>query len=197
MSHFGLTALPSIGMTEAANLDVRRSMRRVVVIGSSGSGKSTLSLRISERTGLPVFHLDVLYFKPGWVKTPKPEWSEMIAQLASRDSWIIDGNHASTLEVRLATCDSIVFLDFPPWVCVWRVLKRGLRYRGQIRSDVGNDCPHRLTLGMLIWVWAYPRKRKTRHLRMIHAVAHEKQLFVLRSETDVEHFLAGLSAPSR
>jgi adenylate kinase family enzyme len=172
-------------------------MRRVVVIGSSGSGKSTVARRIGERTGLPVFHLDVLYFKPGWVKTPKPEWSEVIAQLAARDSWIIDGNHASTLEVRLAACDTIVFLEIPPWVCVWRVLKRCWQYRGRSRPDTGDGCPERLTLRMLMWVWAYSQKRKARHLRMIHAVAHEKQLFVLSSDTAVERFLAALSSPSR
>jgi len=50
--------------------------RRVVVTGMAGSGKSTFSRALSARTGLRVIHLDIHYWKPGWVKPSEGEWRE-------------------------------------------------------------------------------------------------------------------------
>ena len=52
-----------------------RGMRRALVIGSGGAGKSTLARELGARAGLPVVHLDRLYWRPGWTKTPmaRPE----------------------------------------------------------------------------------------------------------------------------
>jgi adenylate kinase family enzyme len=40
-------------------------MERVIIIGCGGSGKSTLARQLGERTGLPVVHLDKLFWNPG------------------------------------------------------------------------------------------------------------------------------------
>ena len=53
-------------------------MKKILVIGSGGSGKSTFSRRLGEKLGLPVVHLDQLYWRPGWVETPKVEWVEIV-----------------------------------------------------------------------------------------------------------------------
>ena len=49
-------------------------MKRIAVIGSGGSGKSTFSALLGTELNLPVHHLDQLYWKPNWVKTPKDDW---------------------------------------------------------------------------------------------------------------------------
>jgi adenylate kinase family enzyme len=41
--------------------------RRVIVTGLAGSGKSTFSLALAVKTGLPVIHLDLHFWQPGWV----------------------------------------------------------------------------------------------------------------------------------
>ena len=110
-------------------------MNRVLVIGSSGAGKSTFSRRLAEITGLPLIHLDRLFWKPGWVETDRAEWSEVVAQALEGERWIIDGNYSGTMKMRLAVCDTVIFLDLSRFLCTYRVLNECLttkRPRGLI-----------------------------------------------------------------
>ena len=99
--------------------------RRVVVTGIAGAGKSTFSRALSDKTGLPVIHLDIHFWKPGWVEPSEVEWSEKQRDLIISDEWILDGNYHATLELRLERADTAVFLDTPWWGCAWRALVRG------------------------------------------------------------------------
>lgn len=101
--------------------------RRILVIGPAGSGKSTFAGALSTRTGLPVIHLDVHYWRPGWVRPPEDEWREQQRNLLKGDAWIADGNYLETLGLRLELAEDVVLLDTPWWVCARRALLRGLR----------------------------------------------------------------------
>ena len=94
------------------------------MIGSGGAGKSTVARHLGKLLNIEVFNLDALYWKPGWVKTPRGEWRKIIEELLKRDSWIIDGNYSNTLELRLKECDTVIFLDIGSAACLWRVVKR-------------------------------------------------------------------------
>ena len=85
-------------------------MRKIIIIGSGGSGKSTLARKLGEMTRIPVFHLDALYWKPGWVPTPREEWNARVKALVNQDQWIIDGNYGGTLNIRMTEADTIIFL---------------------------------------------------------------------------------------
>src|SRR5215208_1590330 len=98
--------------------------RRVLVIGSGGAGKSTLAARIAERSGLPLVHLDALYWRAGWVEAPKDEWARIVERLIAEPAWVMDGNYSGTLERRVAVADLVVFLDLPRLVCLTRIVRR-------------------------------------------------------------------------
>src|SRR5947209_9630130 len=127
-------------------------MRRVLVIGSGGAGKSTFARRLGKLLDLQVIHLDVNYWKPGWVETPKDEWRRKVEELAKGDAWIIDGNYSGTLDMRLAACDTVVFLDLPRTVCIRRVLKRVLTYRDGTRPDMAEGCTEKFDFEFLRWI---------------------------------------------
>ena len=116
-------------------------MRRVLVIGSGGSGKSTVAARLGELLELEVNHLDKFYWRAGWVEPARDEWIKTVTELMDKDSWVMDGNYSGTLELRLRKCDTIVFLDLPRVLCLWRIVKRFLIYRNGNRPDVAEGCP--------------------------------------------------------
>lgn len=168
-------------------------MRRVLVIGSGGAGKSTVATRLGALTGLPVYHLDSLYWQPGWVPTPATAWAQRVAAIAAEPAWIMDGNYGGTMEQRLAACDTVVFLDLPRLVCLARVLRRWARYRGRSRPDMTAGCPERVTGEFLRWVWRYPVDRRPGVLRRIAEHAGRVRVVHLRSTREVERFLARLA----
>lgn len=171
-------------------------MRRVMVIGSGGSGKSTFARRLGEILGIEVVHLDREHWQPGWVEPPKQIWRSRVEQLTRGDTWIIDGNYSGTLDVRLAACDMVVFLDLARTVCLWRVLKRALTLRGRTRPDMAEGCVEKLDLSFLAWVWNYPSRTRPKVFALIEKHARGKRVVRLRSPAAVEQFLAELAEES-
>lgn len=167
-------------------------MRKVLVIGSSGAGKSVFAARLAERTGLPLIHLDALYWKPGWIATPKDEWTRIVDDLLARDAWVMDGNYAGTLDRRLAACDTAVFLDVPRTVCLRRAVKRRIVHHGQSRPDMAPGNDERLTWEFVRWIWSYPRERRPGVLARLQAPRPDQRAVILRSDADAEHFLRTL-----
>jgi len=160
-----------------------------MVIGSGGAGKSTFARRLGSLLGINVIHLDVEHWGPGWVETPKDEWRRRVGELAGGEAWIIDGNYSGTLDVRLAACDTVVFLDLPRAVCLWRVLKRALTYRGGSRPDMAEGCREKLNLSFLIWIWNYPSRTRPKVVELLKQHSQDKTVVRLRSRAEVEEFL--------
>jgi len=165
-------------------------MKKVLVIGSGGAGKSTLANQLGKLLKIEVFHLDQLYWRPGWVETPKTEWLKTVEELVSRDSWIMDGNYSGSLDLRLAACDTVIFLDLTRTLCLWRVLKRAVVYRNRNRPDMAKGCPEKLSLEFMLWIWNYPRRTRPKIIKMLESKQSEKRIVWLRSRSDVDRFLA-------
>ncbi len=143
-----------------ATARMKTPMQNVLVFGSSGAGKSTFARQLGERLGIEAIHLDAAFWKPGWVESNDEEFREKVAALAARDRWVMDGNYSRTLDLRLPKTDTIIYLDIPRHVCVWRVAKRVGRTYGRSRADLGEGCPEKLDLAFLKWVWDYPKERE-------------------------------------
>ena len=161
-------------------------MRRVLVIGPGGAGKTTLARAIAARTGLPLVHLDSLYWRPGWEPTPRVEWESIVSKLVREPAWVMDGNYGGTLDERLGACDTVIFLDFARWVCLWRLFRR--------RPDLPDGCPERLNWEFVRWVWTYPTRRRQAVLDKLAALDDAKRVVVLRDDAAVDDFLSELPA---
>jgi len=162
---------------------------KILVIGSGGSGKTTFARRLAARTGLPLIHLDALYWRPGWDPTPPAQWQARVEELLRREAWIMDGNYGGTLSMRLAACDAVVFLDIPRLVCLWRVLRRQLQHGGQNRAELPAGCPERLSWEFVKWIWTYPARRRGSILQRLSDLEDGKRVFVLRSSREMDGFL--------
>lgn len=171
-------------------------MRKLLLIGPGGAGKSTLATQLGERLGLPVIHLDALYWRPGWTEPSRDEWRATLATLLAQDAWVMDGNFGGTLDQRLAAADTAILLDLPPLLCAWRVLRRRWRYRGRHRPDMTPGCPEKLDLGFLAWILTYRTRKRPTVLAKLHAWADDaaqRRVVVLRSDREIAAFVDGLS----
>ena len=168
-------------------------MRKVLVIGSGGAGKSTFARQLGEILHLEVIHLDSLYWSAGWVEMPKPEWQKTVEELSRRDAWIMDGNYSGTLEMRLEACDTVIFLDISRLICLWRVLKRAMLYRGVSRPDVAEGCPEKLNMTFIQWVWGYPSRSRPKIVRALEKNTGKKRIIWLRSREEVGKFLLDIA----
>ena len=170
-------------------------MQKILVIGSGGAGKSTFSRKLGALLGLPVIHLDKLFWHPGWVETPREDWVKVIDLETSRSGWIMDGNYGGTMEMRLAACDTVIFLQFSRWICLRRVLLRSLKYRHSARPDMQEGCPENMDseyLKFLHWIWTYPTAKTPDILAMLENLRPTKKVFIMKSPREVEAFLEKL-----
>lgn len=151
-----------------------------MVIGSPGAGKSTFSRRLGEMLDMEVIHLDKEHWRPGWMEPTDDEWERIVKGLVARDRWIIDGNYGgSTMDLRLERADTVVFLDFPRVVCLWRVMKRRWMYRGRTRPDMAPGCPEKLDWGLIRFIWGYRKKSRPSVLQKLERHSGKK-VYILR-----------------
>ena len=155
-------------MYEAGN---RRGPRR--------GGQSTLAARLGEITGLPVIELDKLFWRPGLAPTPREEWAAIQRQLAAQESWIMDGDLGpyDVLNIRLHAADAIVFLDFSPFRCAWRAIRRSPE-----RAD--------------FWKWLLLYRRRSRPVLRQAIAAHtgDAAVCVLPTPRAVRRFVANVAS---
>ena len=166
--------------------------RRIAILGCCGAGKSTLALELGERLGLPVYHLDVLYWRPGWQDHDPDQWPATVARVVERDEWIIDGNYSATMDMRLARAEAVIFLDFPRRVCIWRAIRRWLQQRGRSRPDMAPGCPEKMDLEFLRWIWDFRRRSRPGVISRLENLRPEVTTVTLGNARAVTAWLANL-----
>ncbi len=163
-------------------------MRKVVVVGCAGAGKSTFARTLGVRLGLPVTHLDRLFWKPGWQATESEEWRAIQRELVAGDAWLLDGNYGRTLDIRFAAADTVIFLDFPRWRCLARVFRRTIASRG--RDTQAPGCPDKVDAEFLRWIWNFPTDGRPEVLSAMTEHGKHAEHVILGSPCDVRAYLA-------
>jgi adenylate kinase family enzyme len=167
-------------------------VQRVVVLGSGGSGKSTFAETLAAATGLPLFHLDEYYWRPGWVQTPTEEWRVIQSGLVAHECWIIEGNYSGTYDLRLPRADTVIVLSPPRQVCVYRVLKRVfLNWHRDVQAA---GCPERLDISFVHWVWQFPKEERPLLDQALARYAGRFTVVELTSTASVRRYLEEVRA---
>ena len=164
-------------------------MDKIVIVGCGGAGKSTLARELGKLLNLPVFHLDAQLWKSGWVMSSREEENVLLQKIIEQKKWIIDGNYGATMPVRFAAADTIIFLDFSRWICMRRVIKRWWQYRGKSRPDMAQNCPERLDVNFLKWIWNYRRTSRTKVLQTINLYKSGRKVIILCRPQEITRFL--------
>ncbi len=159
-------------------------MQKVIVIGCPGSGKSTFSKALHKVANLPLFHLDMLYWNADQTTVEKAVFQERLSNVLQKETWIIDGNYSSTMELRMQACDTIIFLDYPPELCL-----EGIRQRkGKKRSDMPWIEPDKEDAEFLEFVKNFNTEIRPQILHLLNKFSDKTQ-FVFRDRKEANAFL--------
>ena len=166
-------------------------MERILIIGCPGAGKTTLALELGKKRNLPVVHLDQLWWKGNWETVTREEFDSRLAMALNMDQWIIDGNYSRTMEMRLEKCDTIIYLDFSRWTCLWGAVSRYLHNLGKVRPDMPAGCIERLDWDHLKFIWNFNKNNRIRNYTWIGKTKHAKAI-VLKNRKEAKRFLESI-----
>ena len=160
-------------------------MKKVIVIGCPGSGKSTFARALHDKTGIPLYHLDMMYWNADKTTVEKRVFLELLSSVLEKDEWIIDGNYGSTMELRMAACDMVIFLDYPLDVCLDGIRAR----RGKPRSDMPwieteEDAE------FIEFIKSYNEQQKPKVLELLEKYS-DKNIVIFKSREQADAFLSG------
>ncbi|RHZ90461.1 AAA family ATPase [Cereibacter sphaeroides] len=171
-------------------------MKRVMIVGQPGSGKSTLAREVGSRTGLPVFHIDHIHWTSGWIERSREEKTRLCQEVHAREEWIFEGGHSATWPERLARCDTLIWLDVPIHVRLWRVFLRSLQYRGRTRPDLPDGCPEQFDWSFYRWIWNTRISSRAQIERLVAGAPGDKVIIRLQSVSEITMFLTRLPESS-
>lgn len=143
-------------------------MKRVLIIGGNGAGKTTFSYKLSAKAGLPLIHIDKIYWRNHWEVTPREEFEKIILSEEQKPCWIIEGNNIRSLEQRLQYADTVFWFEFPPLICVINLLRRHIKYRKKARPDMPDGCTSRMDLDFLKTAWKFNQRNHARIVTLLH-----------------------------
>jgi adenylate kinase family enzyme len=166
-------------------------VQRIVIVGCGGSGKSMLARQLAANLDLPLTHLDAIYYDQDWNPLPQQEFAARQEKLVTEPAWIIEGNYASTLPIRLTAADTVIFLDLPALTCLWGILQRRWRYRGGQHHAVG--VYDRITWNFVRYIWRYRRDMASRVRTLIAEHATTARVITLASRRRARRLLAELT----
>ena len=171
----------------------RNNLQKILVIGCCGAGKSTFSKKLQSILNLELIHLDQYYHKPNWEEPKQEEWEKTVNSLVQKPSWIIDGNYSGTMDVRIKSADTIIYLDYPTLKCFWRVIIRILKYHGVARSDMANGCKEQFDLEFLHFVATFNYKNRLGIINKLNLIKNKKKVYILKTDKQADKFLAQIS----
>lgn len=160
-------------------------MEKAIIIGCPGSGKSTFSRKLQNKTGLPLYHLDLIWHLPDRTNISREEFDARLAEILARDKWIIDGNYNRTLEVRFSSCDTVFLFDLPTDICL-----AGARSRVGTKHDDLPWVENELDPEFYEWIMNFRRDCLPEINKLIYKYGEKKNVIIFRTHEEADRWLA-------
>jgi adenylate kinase family enzyme len=164
-------------------------MRRIIVVGCQGSGKTSLALKLGRKLGLPVVHLDVLYWRPSWKGSDKASFRVRVADAIAGEGWVVDGSFSGlAFDLTLARADTLIVIERPRLLCLWRIARRSAFDRDGKRPDLPEGCPEQFDWNLMREAWRYNSYRRPHIEAERLKYGAEVPVVRLSSDREIEDF---------
>ncbi|MBQ9030684.1 MAG: adenylate kinase [Parasporobacterium sp.] len=159
--------------------------KRIIIIGSPGSGKSTFARKLRDKTGLPLFYLDLLFHQPDRTTVSNEKFDEELKRIIEKDEWIIDGNYQRTLPLRFEMCTDVFFFDLPLNECLEGVTSR----IGQVREDMP-WVEQKFDAEFRQYIIDFPKDQLPKIYSLIDQYKDKRIITIFRSRDDAEEWIS-------
>lgn len=159
-----------------------KAPQKIMIIGSPGSGKSTLARALRDISGLPLWHLDMIWHRPDGSDIGREAFDRELSRIVSGDRWIIDGNYARTLEVRLEACDTVILLDIPVEECL-----KGAYSRVGVKREDMPWVEKELDPEFAEFIRAFPQTTLPKIYALLERYSH-KRTVILKSRDEIDRY---------
>ena len=159
-------------------------MKKIIIIGSPGAGKSTFARRLRDKTGLPLYYLDLYYHRADRTTVPREEFDAKLAEIMRTDSWILDGNFNRTMEWRMQNCDTVILMDYPLEVCL-----SGIRSRVGVKREEMPWVEEELDETFRQFVEDFPKTTLPGIYKLLGKYREGREIHIFHSREEAELFL--------
>lgn len=161
-------------------------MNKIAVVGISASGKSVFARKLADKTDLPIFHMDKLFWKGNWEAVPEPEYLKEHDLLIQKDKWIIEGYVDKNMADRLKLADLVIYLDYSGLRCAWQLIMRWLSYRNESRPELPKEAKEKLTFKFF---WLVLTRGERKDIEEAIKIAKLQNLKIFKSSNQLNKFL--------
>lgn len=162
------------------------SINRIAIIGISASGKSVFTRELASKIGLPLVHMDQLFWKGNWQEIPEAEYLKKHQEVIQQEKWIIEGYIEENMADRLKRADLILYLDYPGWLCALRLIWRWLKHRRAARPELPKEALESLKNKTF---WKVLRRKERERIEQALILAGNPKAIRLKSPNELKKFL--------
>lgn len=162
-------------------------MKRILVIGCPGAGKTYFSKKLKEIMGLPVVHMDNLYWNEDKTSISFDELNKKLLPYLQNEEWIVDGNYHDTLKLRLEYATDVFFLKMPREQCIEGILER----IDQPRDDIPWVETKKDAVELIEWTIDYEERTKADEEALLKEYPNVK-VHIIKNRDDADKFLEKL-----
>ncbi len=165
---------------------------KIQVVGYAASGKSTFAKQLKKHHGLPLLHIDTIFFGPSWVERDRDVVEQEIRAFMTQDDWIIDGQYRYMATERYDECDQLFIFEFSRFTCLFNAIVRRFKYHNKVRDSIAPGCKEKLDPGFVMWILWTGRTKASRDLIKRQKTLYKDKVVVFKNRRQVKRYLMHL-----